>query len=99
MTENSKMPSKVREMTSNTFLSPQCPSTGKILSFLGFSGAGQLTVEHLERICSAVLTQVLLPSCPDAVPTSPPPPLLHHGGELLHRAAGLFGRRPARQIL
>ncbi|TWW72522.1 metal cation symporter ZIP8 [Takifugu flavidus] len=56
---------------------PQCPSTGKILSYFGFSDVGQLTVEHLERICSAMLTQVLLPSCPYAIPTSPPP--LHHG--------------------
>lgn len=97
MTENSKMPLNVWEMTSNAFLLPQCPSTGKILSYFGFSDVGQLTVEHLERICSAVLTQVLLPSCPYAIPTSQPP--LHHGGELLHHAAGLFGRRPARQIL
>lgn len=84
-------------MTSNALLLPQCPSTGKILSYFGFSDVGQLRVEHLERICSAVLTQVLLPSCPYAIPTSQPP--LHNGGELLHHAAGLFGRRPARRIL
>lgn len=75
----------------------QCPSTGKILSYLGFSSVGQLTVEHLERICSGVLTQLLLPSCLYDVPTSPPP--LQHGGELLHRTAGLFVRPPSTQIL
>lgn len=70
----------------------QCPSTGKILSYLGFSSVSQLTVEHLERICSGVLTQLLLPSCLFAVPASQPP--LHHSGELLHRAAGLFVSPP-----
>ncbi|XP_010777248.1 ELM2 and SANT domain-containing protein 1 [Notothenia coriiceps] len=41
-----------------------CESTEQILSHFGFSNESQLTVEHLGRICPAVLTQVLLPSCP-----------------------------------
>lgn len=85
------------DLSSHSCLLLQCPSTGKMLSYFGFSGAGQLTVGHLEGICSAVLTQVLLPSCTYAVPTSHPP--LHHSSELLHHAAGLFVRLPATQIL
>lgn len=84
------------ELSSNACLLLQCPSTGKILSYFGFSDVGQLTVGHLEKICSAVLTQVLLPSCTYAVPTSQPP--LHPSSELLHHAAGLFVRLPAAQI-
>uniref|UniRef100_A0A667YI54 Solute carrier family 39 member 8 n=1 Tax=Myripristis murdjan TaxID=586833 RepID=A0A667YI54_9TELE len=41
---------------------PLCPSVEQILSHYGFSNVSQLTVGHLERICPAVLTQVLLPS-------------------------------------
>ncbi|KAF0043863.1 hypothetical protein F2P81_003021 [Scophthalmus maximus] len=42
----------------------ECPSAEQILSHFGFSNVSQLTVGHLGRICPAVLTQVLLPSCP-----------------------------------
>uniref|UniRef100_UPI003AAE6FDD metal cation symporter ZIP8 n=1 Tax=Centroberyx gerrardi TaxID=166262 RepID=UPI003AAE6FDD len=48
----------------------ECPSVGQILSHYGFSNVSQLTVGHLERICPAVLTQVLLPSCPYAAPSA-----------------------------
>ncbi|KAM9354806.1 metal cation symporter ZIP8 [Pholidichthys leucotaenia] len=51
----------------------ECPSAEQILSHFGFSNVSQLTVEHLERICPAVLTQVLLPSCPYVTPTVLPP--------------------------
>uniref|UniRef100_H3CYW7 Solute carrier family 39 member 8 n=1 Tax=Tetraodon nigroviridis TaxID=99883 RepID=H3CYW7_TETNG len=51
----------------------QCPLTGQLLSFLGFSSVSQLTVEHLERICSGVLTQLLPPSCLNASSASLPP--------------------------
>uniref|UniRef100_A0A3Q0RRX1 Solute carrier family 39 member 8 n=1 Tax=Amphilophus citrinellus TaxID=61819 RepID=A0A3Q0RRX1_AMPCI len=40
----------------------ECPSAEQILSLFGFSNISQLTVGHLEKICPAVLTQVLLPS-------------------------------------
>uniref|UniRef100_A0A8C7CTD1 Solute carrier family 39 member 8 n=1 Tax=Oncorhynchus kisutch TaxID=8019 RepID=A0A8C7CTD1_ONCKI len=40
----------------------------------------QLTVEHLERICPAVLTQVLLPSCPYKTPTALHPVTYHVWG-------------------
>uniref|UniRef100_A0A8C2ZUQ7 Solute carrier family 39 member 8 n=1 Tax=Cyclopterus lumpus TaxID=8103 RepID=A0A8C2ZUQ7_CYCLU len=43
---------------------PLCPSAEQILSHFGLSNVSQLTVGHLGRICPAVLTQVLLPSCP-----------------------------------
>ncbi|XP_068574110.1 metal cation symporter ZIP8 [Cebidichthys violaceus] len=42
----------------------ECPSAEQILSHFGLSNVSQLTVGHLGRICPAVLTQVLLPSCP-----------------------------------
>lgn len=60
----------------------ECPSVEQILSHYGFSNVSQLTMGHLERICPAVLTQVLLPSCPYTAPTS----LAHvdYTGELLH---------------
>lgn len=95
--ETTKRPINVGKCPLMLFFLLQCPSTGKILSYLGFSSVSQLTVEHLERICSGVLTQLLLPSCLPTIPTSQPP--LHHGGELLHRAAGLFVRPPSTQIL
>ncbi|XP_041667886.1 metal cation symporter ZIP8-like isoform X1 [Cheilinus undulatus] len=41
-----------------------CQSAQEILSHFGFSNVTELTVGHLGRICPAVLTQVLLPSCP-----------------------------------
>ncbi|XP_028251412.1 zinc transporter ZIP8 [Parambassis ranga] len=46
----------------------ECPSAERILSYFGFSNVSQLTVGHLGRICPAVLTQVLLPSCPYTAP-------------------------------
>lgn len=58
--------------TDNPLRDQECPSTGQILSHYGLANVSQLTVEHLERICPAVLTQVLLPSCPYTVPTSLP---------------------------
>ncbi|KAM9842550.1 metal cation symporter ZIP8 [Aulostomus maculatus] len=54
----------------NPLESQECPSAQQILSHFGFSNVSQLTVGHLGRICPAVLTQVLLPSCPF---TAPPP--------------------------
>uniref|UniRef100_A0A667YI49 Solute carrier family 39 member 8 n=1 Tax=Myripristis murdjan TaxID=586833 RepID=A0A667YI49_9TELE len=46
----------------NPLANLECPSVEQILSHYGFSNVSQLTVGHLERICPAVLTQVLLPS-------------------------------------
>ncbi|XP_074547376.1 metal cation symporter ZIP8 [Halichoeres trimaculatus] len=50
----------------------ECLSAQQILSHFGFSNVSQLTVGHLGRICPAVLTQVLLPSCPFTAPTPAP---------------------------
>lgn len=61
---------------------PQCLSAEQILSHFGFSNVSQLTVGHLGSICPAVLTQVLLPSCPYTPPT--PPLSIDNSGELLH---------------
>ncbi|KAM8833505.1 metal cation symporter ZIP8 [Synchiropus picturatus] len=55
----------------NPLAGQECPSAEEILTHFGFSNVSQLTVEHLGRICPAVLTQVLLPSCP-YVPTPDP---------------------------
>lgn len=52
----------------NPLAKQECPSAEQILSYFGFSNVSQLTVGHLGRICPAVLTQVLLPSCPYNVP-------------------------------
>uniref|UniRef100_UPI0037E7F65E metal cation symporter ZIP8 n=1 Tax=Semicossyphus pulcher TaxID=241346 RepID=UPI0037E7F65E len=51
----------------------ECPSVEQILSHFGFSNVSELTVGHLGRICPAVLTQVLLPSCPFTAPDPVPP--------------------------
>ncbi|KAJ7988878.1 hypothetical protein DPEC_G00313760 [Dallia pectoralis] len=48
----------------NPLFYSECFSVGQILSHYGLSNVSQLTIEHLERVCPAVLTQVLLPSCP-----------------------------------
>lgn len=57
----------------NPLSDQQCPSAGQILSQLGLANLTQLNAGHLERLCPAVLTQVLLPSCPFRVPESLPP--------------------------
>lgn len=57
----------------NPLADQECPSAGQILSQLGLANLSQLSVGHLERLCPAVLTQVLLPSCPYAVPEPQPP--------------------------
>ncbi|XP_054469808.1 metal cation symporter ZIP8 [Anoplopoma fimbria] len=51
----------------------ECPSAEQILSHFGFSNVSHLTAGHLERICPAVLTQVLLPSCPFTTTKTPQP--------------------------
>ncbi|XP_067470761.1 metal cation symporter ZIP8 [Thunnus thynnus] len=57
----------------NPLANQECPSAEQILSHFGFSNVSQLTVGHLGRICPAVLTQVLLPSCPFTAPKALPP--------------------------
>ncbi|XP_059209209.1 metal cation symporter ZIP8 [Centropristis striata] len=57
----------------NPLQDQECPSAEQILSHFGFSNVSQLTVGHLGRICPAVLTQVLLPSCPYTAPKAPLP--------------------------
>ncbi|XP_029316494.1 zinc transporter ZIP8 [Cottoperca gobio] len=48
----------------NPLADQECLSSEQILSHFGLSNVSQLTVGHLGSICPAVLTQVLLPSCP-----------------------------------
>ncbi|XP_038135404.1 metal cation symporter ZIP8 [Cyprinodon tularosa] len=50
----------------------ECPSADQILSHFGLGNVTELTVGHLGRICPAVLTQVLLPSCPYINPITVP---------------------------
>ncbi|KAM6912564.1 metal cation symporter ZIP8 [Xenentodon cancila] len=57
----------------NPLENKECPSAEQILSHFGFSNVTDLTVGHLGRICPAVLTQVLLPSCPYITPKTLPP--------------------------
>ncbi|CAJ1074598.1 metal cation symporter ZIP8 isoform X1 [Xyrichtys novacula] len=56
----------------NPLENKECPSVEQILSHFGFNNVSQLTVGHLGRICPAVLTQVLLPSCPFTAPKPEP---------------------------
>lgn len=80
-------------MSNNVCLSgPQCLSSEQILSHFGLSNVSQLTVGHLGRICPAVLTQVLLPSCPYTTPE--PPSTLDYTGELLHHKTSVYLLRP-----
>ncbi|XP_077419399.1 metal cation symporter ZIP8 [Vanacampus margaritifer] len=55
----------------------ECLSAEQILSHFGFPNVSRLSAGHLEAICPAVLTQVLVPSCPYTAPkiTTPPPTL------------------------
>ncbi|XP_041710383.1 metal cation symporter ZIP8 isoform X1 [Coregonus clupeaformis] len=64
----------------NPLVNSECLSVGQILSHYELTNASQLTVEHLERICPAVLTQVLLPSCPYKKPTALKPVTYHVWG-------------------
>ncbi|XP_068436717.1 metal cation symporter ZIP8 [Clinocottus analis] len=57
----------------NPLAGQECPSAEQILSHFGLSNVSQLTVGHLGRICPAVLTQVLLPSCPHVDSKAPLP--------------------------
>ncbi|KAM6917053.1 metal cation symporter ZIP8 isoform 1-T1 [Lycodopsis pacificus] len=57
----------------NPLADQECPSAEQILSHFGLSNVSQLTVGHLGRICPAVLTQVLLPSCPHTDHQAPQP--------------------------
>ncbi|XP_029982905.1 zinc transporter ZIP8-like [Sphaeramia orbicularis] len=52
----------------NPLENQKCPSAEQILSIFDLSNVSGLTVGHLGRICPAVLTQVLLPSCPFTAP-------------------------------
>ncbi|XP_061552886.1 metal cation symporter ZIP8 [Phycodurus eques] len=53
----------------------ECLSAEQILSHFGFPNASRLSAAHLEAVCPAVLTQVLVPSCPYTAPEPPPPAL------------------------
>ncbi|CAL8274133.1 unnamed protein product [Merluccius merluccius] len=51
-----------------------CPSVAQILLHYGLGNQSHLTAAHLDRLCPAVLTQVLLPSCLlDPAPEDPLP--------------------------
>lgn len=52
----------------NPLENQECPSAEQILAHFGLANVSQLTVGHLGTICPAVLTQVLLPSCPYTSP-------------------------------
>nr|XP_040055861.1 metal cation symporter ZIP8 isoform X1 [Gasterosteus aculeatus aculeatus] len=51
----------------------ECPSAEQILSHFGLSNVSELTAGHLGTICPALLTQVLLPSCPYTEPQAVQP--------------------------
>ncbi|XP_034530228.1 metal cation symporter ZIP8 isoform X1 [Notolabrus celidotus] len=72
---SARRPESITEQ--NPLENQECPSAEQILSHFGLSNVSQLTVGHLGRICPAVLTQVLLPSCPFTV-TTPEPPMLDY---------------------
>ncbi|KAL6106019.1 slc39a8 [Pungitius sinensis] len=51
----------------------ECPSAEQILSHFGLRNVSELTAGHLGTICPALLTQVLLPSCPYTEPEAVQP--------------------------
>ncbi|XP_056446829.1 metal cation symporter ZIP8 [Gadus chalcogrammus] len=66
--------SSTEELTvGNPLVNESCLSFGGILAHYGLGKEIHLTREHLERICPAVLTQVLLPSCPYVLPPTAVP--------------------------
>ncbi|KAF7710629.1 metal cation symporter ZIP8 isoform X1 [Silurus meridionalis] len=52
----------------NPLRNAECLSAPELLNEFGLSNASELTVDQLQLICPAVLTQVLLPSCPFMAP-------------------------------
>ncbi|XP_026798338.3 metal cation symporter ZIP8 [Pangasianodon hypophthalmus] len=54
----------------NPLRNAECLSASDLLDAFGLSNASELTVDQLELICPAVLTQVLLPSCPYMTPST-----------------------------
>ncbi|XP_051941280.1 metal cation symporter ZIP8 [Hippocampus zosterae] len=58
----------------------ECLSAQQILAHFGFPNVSRLGAGHLEAICPAVLTQVLVPSCPYTAPeiTTPTPPTVDY---------------------
>ncbi|XP_034714852.1 metal cation symporter ZIP8 [Etheostoma cragini] len=56
----------------NPLADQECSSSEQILAHFGLSNVSSLSVGHLGRICPAVLTQVLLPSCPYTTPKALP---------------------------
>uniref|UniRef100_A0A4W4GJL3 Solute carrier family 39 member 8 n=1 Tax=Electrophorus electricus TaxID=8005 RepID=A0A4W4GJL3_ELEEL len=48
----------------------QCLSVSDLLAVFGLANVSEVTVDQLELVCPAVLTQVLLPSCPYMTPHS-----------------------------
>ncbi|KAG7277106.1 hypothetical protein CRUP_031319 [Coryphaenoides rupestris] len=57
----------------NPLQNEHCPSVEEILTHYGLANETHLSPEQLDRICPAVLTQVLLPSCPNGPSTEVPP--------------------------
>ncbi|KAG7334224.1 hypothetical protein KOW79_002631 [Hemibagrus wyckioides] len=59
----------------NPLRNAECLSAPDLLDAFGLSNVSELTVDQLELICPAVITQVLLPSCPyttsSAITTDP----------------------------
>ncbi|KAL0969549.1 hypothetical protein UPYG_G00228770 [Umbra pygmaea] len=70
----------------NPLANSECLSVGQILSHYGLTNASQLNLEHLERVCPALLTQVLLPSCPYQPPTT----LMTYHGEYYRNHTSLM---------
>ncbi|XP_053476856.1 metal cation symporter ZIP8 [Ictalurus furcatus] len=54
----------------NPLRNAECLSAPDLLDAFGLSNASELTVDQLQLICPAVLTQVLLPSCPYMTPST-----------------------------
>ncbi|KAK2852831.1 hypothetical protein Q7C36_008032 [Tachysurus vachellii] len=54
----------------NPLRNAECLSAPDLLDAFGLSNVSELTVDQLELICPAVITQVLLPSCPYMTPST-----------------------------
>ncbi|XP_072532964.1 metal cation symporter ZIP8 [Salminus brasiliensis] len=66
----SRRPPASIDNAANPLRNEECLSLPDLLAVFGLANASEVTVEQLDLMCPAVLTQVLLPSCPFTTPLS-----------------------------
>ncbi|XP_076830557.1 metal cation symporter ZIP8 isoform X1 [Brachyhypopomus gauderio] len=58
------------DSAANPLRNAECLSVSDLLAVFGLANVSEVTLNQLELMCPAVLTQVLLPSCPHTTPQS-----------------------------